>query len=349
MKKSNIKIIIALLCCIVGICVGCTNESNGDSEKNSGACETHVDANNDGKCDVCKADYTSTPQNVQLTFYIKDQDGATIEGVTVSLYKENEEEALLEGIPDDGGVVKATVVGEGTYTIRVDSAPEGYLGTPMTVEVSAEKNTFDMIVECTTPNGTKERPFVIIEETTEYVIPGGETYYFLVNGSDQILKIQNPNIELHYGEQVYTPNADGKIELPVVSASLREPVYFSVVNKSDDENSLTLVFQTKPGTVNNPYEIGKLGATITAKDIPNGGNVYYHWVCTESGVLTVSSKDPHNTIMLYNTTTMAVSSYTDGTQSVSLNVNAGDEISIIVASISTDEYSDVTFVLTHSK
>lgn len=325
--------------CLLGILVACqTNEP----------CITHIDADEDGICDVCGEEFTVEIPKVTVTFTMEDQEETPIEGAEISLWNTAEpdaEVATATGTSNAQGLITVTIA-EGEYKVQVDVMPNGYLCAGTTVSVSAEENTFPLDAQCTIPNGTEERPYPITDTKLELTFPAGETYYFSILGSDQILKIENADVELCYKENVYTPDENGVIEiLTVAEGASREREVFSIVNKADADNFVSISYEPRPGTVNNPYAIEALESSIMVEDIPNGQSVYYAWTATQSGVLMVTSPEVHNMIMLYNTTTMAVSSYTNGAESVSVNVNAGDEISVIVSSISSEETSDVSFVL----
>ena len=62
----------------------------------------------------------------------------------------------------------------------------------------------------------------------------------------------------------------------------------------------------------------------------------------------LSTQDASASIMLYNLTAGAVTSYTSG-GAVCVYVNEGDEVSVPVASLGTDAVNSVTFRLTEAK
>ena len=76
--------------------------------------------------------------------------------------------------------------------------------------------------------------------------------------------------------------------------------------------------------------------------------MYYTYTATENGILTVSSDDGKNNIMLYNLTTLVATAFTGGNSSVSLEVNVGDVISVIVSHSDSSAIYTVDFTLSLS-
>ena len=111
---------------------------------------------------------------------------------------------------------------------------------------------------------------------------------------------------------------------------------------------MTVILLSDPGSMSNPIPVEVLGEVITAK-VPQENMVYYKWVATASGTLTVRSTDTINNISLNNLTTSQVSSFTEGKESETLAVSEGDEITIVVSVLKKKknaEYNPVSFSLT---
>ena len=91
-----------------------------------------------------------------------------------------------------------------------------------------------------------------------------------------------------------------------------------------------------------------LGESITA-NVPQDDMIYYRWTATAAGKLTVTSPDPINNISLNNLANSKVTDFTNGAESVTLEVAEGDTITIVVSVIGGDKQAEtnpVTFTLT---
>lgn len=280
---------------------------------------------------------------VEYSVTVIDQEGVAVPGAKLSLLVDDE--VKYTATTDADG--KATLsVKAGSYALVIDEMPEGYYDVEYSHEITASVDNVSITIEVVnnTPNGTEERPYVMLEDALVLKIPAGKTYHLLAYGSNRILNVENPSVKITYKGKDYTPNSDGVIELEVSAETAREPIKFTVTNTSESENTVTVNIASPLGTAENPIVITDLGTEITAEDASADGIVYYKWISTGSGILAVTSYDAHNNISFYNMTTYVVSSYTDGSVAEYIQVNEGDEISITVSSKSS-EASDVTFTL----
>lgn len=282
-----------------------------------------------------------------VTLVIKDQDGNPMTEAVVTILPTNEQGESATLTVNQEGTASVTLP-EGEYTIRYDVLPEYVLGidTPLTVTVGMEP----VVLEVTdnTPNGSVERPFVINEDTLTISVPSGETYNFtLFGGYNRTLTVSDAGAEITFKEETYTPDADGTISVRIVTDSPRDHACVALTNKSGETRDFTLTLVSDPGTMDNPIVIESLNETITAC-VPQDGMLYYKWIATSAGTLTVTSTDTINNISINNLTTSQVSDFSNGGESVSLSVSAGDEITIVVSVIGGDtqaEFQNVTFAV----
>ena len=93
----------------------------------------------------------------------------------------------------------------------------------------------------------------------------------------------------------------------------------------------------------NPIELA-IGEAVSA-NVPKEGIIYYGWVATQTGSLTVSSTDEINNIAINNKSNSKVTEFSNGAPSVTIEVSAGDEILISVSSLALAD-STVTFTAT---
>lgn len=305
-------------------------------------CTEHTDNNEDGICDVCEKETSPAAVKIEHTFSVIDQDGNFVPNAEFTVYFGYDEAA--SGKTDENGNFSLSLA-EGSYTLSFTSLPDGYSEYQMSypVSVSASETKTEILVENTIPDGSEQRPFPVLLDGSPLVLAPDSSFYYSIGGGERILKITASDIEIIYKGVTYTPDENGKIELKLVPESHFTPTVLKIVNKADSEKALSLEFESIPGSPERPFE-ALLDTTYTAS-VEKEKTVYYGYIATRSGFLQVVSYTSHNTIMLYNKTTMEVSPYTDGKVSQYVYVNAGDEVSIAVASTSRDSVASVEFLL----
>ncbi len=309
-------------------------------------CTTHTDADSDGKCDACGEEVAAPAVIVDYTITVVDQDGNKIESASFTIYAGFDQAA--NGTTDAEGSFSLKLV-EGEYTLSFDSLPEGYFPyeASSAINVSTEITTAEILVENVIPNGSAERPFPISIENPSVTLPASASYYYSIGGGTRILKLEAAGIELVYGNNTYLPDVNGKIELTLIPESHFTPIILKFTNKAESEQTIDLTFESLPGSPELPFE-AKLDTTYTAS-VAKENTVYYQWIADKSGIIAVTTYTADSTIMLYNKTTMEVSPYTDGKVCEYIWVNAGDELSVAVASTSKEDNASVEFLLTYAK
>lgn len=284
---------------------------------------------------------------VEVTLTVKDQEGNPMAEAVLTILPANGEGESATLTADSEGTVKVSIP-EGEYTVRFDVLPEYVLGIDTAITVAAGMEPVVLEVTDNTPNGSEERPFVIPDDTVTVKIPAGVTYHFTLFGANnRTLTLNDPAAEVIYNDTTYKPDAEGKISVRMKTESPRDPSFFAVTNTSAEEKEMTVVILSDPGAMDNPIVIEQLGETLTAK-VPQDGMVYYKWTATATGTVTVLSSDTINNISLNNLTTSQVSDFSNGAESVSLNVTEGDEITVVVSVLGGDkqaEYNEVSFKL----
>ncbi len=288
-----------------------------------------------------------TTEKVNVTFWIKDQDGNSVTEATVTVLPVSGEGESATLTADAEGSMSVSLPA-GQYTVRFDVLPEYILGMDIPITLTHGMEPVVLEVTDNTPNGSEARPFVISEDSISIPVPAGATYHFtLFGGYKRTLTVQDAGVEITYKDELYTPDPSGEIAIRIVTDSPSDHAFFALTNKSGETREIVVTILSDPGAMDNPISINALGESITA-NVPQDGMIYYKWTATASGTLTVSSTDAINNISLNNLTTSQVSDFTAGGESVSLTVTEGDDITVVVSVIGGDkqaEYQSVTFML----
>ena len=139
-NMKNFKKIIMLLLALA-LCLSTTAAlvSCGGGED---PCTEHVDADKNGKCDVCEAEVEVEAEGDTYTLTVTDEDGNPLAGVSVQL--------LLDGVAPIGAEVTTGADGkagfspknEGNYFAKVTKVPAGYILPDSTASFTDGAGTF---------------------------------------------------------------------------------------------------------------------------------------------------------------------------------------------------------------
>lgn len=338
MKLFRLFIICALAALILAV-TACNNSSQttdptDESTGNTTVSETEAP--------------TETPASkVEVTLTVKDQDGNPMVEAVVSILPVGGEGESATLTADGEGSMTVSLP-EGEYTVRFDLLPEYVLGIDTVITVAAGMEPLVLEVTDNTPNGTAERPFVITEDTVQVTIPAGTTFHYTLFGANnRTLTYTQADVKLHYRDAVHEPGEDGRLELRMTTESPRDPAFFALENTGSADVDMTVQILSDPGAMDNPIPVEALDTEITAR-VPQDGMVYYTWTATASGTVTVTSGSPINNISIHNVTTSRVTDFSNGGESVTLEVAEGDTVSIVVSVLGGDkqaEFNEVSFKL----
>ena len=338
MKLVRILLILALAVSLLAVTACDKNPPANTTEDTTAAVE--------GVTTEAPADVPAAKVVVTLT--VKDQDGNPMAEAVLTILPASEEGESATLTADNEGTVTVTLP-EGEYTVRFDVLPEYVLGIDTKITVKAGMEPVALEVMDNTPNGSEERPFVINEDSLTVTVPAGETYHFtLFGGYNRTLHVTDAGAEILFRDQTYAPDENGSIAVRIVTDSPRDHAYVALTNKSGDTREITLTLVSDPGAMDNPIVIETLGEAITA-NVPQDGMVYYRWTATAAGKLTVTSADAINNISLNNLANSKVTDFTNGAESVTLEVAEGDTVTVVVSVIGGDKQAEtnpVTFTLT---
>ncbi|MBR2650370.1 MAG: hypothetical protein IKD45_01800 [Clostridia bacterium] len=328
-----------------------SNENNGNEGggDNTDECPGHFDNDGDGYCDACDEEYTPEETGlVDYTVSVKTDLGEACVGVKVEFYKNDETAA--SALTGADGTATLSIVG-GTYTVVLtDGMKETWIADAYTAEVSEAKKSLDITVYDNTPDGSEEKPYGVSDTETSYTLAAGGNACFYMRNVSVILTVKGTDIKLTLGEEEYTPNSDGIIELTtetVAEGSTYVTIDFVITNLSEDENSVSVCFSYLPGSSENPI-FAPLGETASVQ-VAKNSTVYYIFRAEKNGMLMLSTSDENANIMLYNLTRGTVTSYNTGKGAICIAALEGDEISIPVASIGAEDVNTVTFTLSFAE
>ena len=370
MRNINKIMVIALaMCLLLSILVlsSCGDETDTSQSQ---ACTEHIDDDNNAKCDKCGADVEKKPciehidddyddlcdecgesmlppvVTVNYTVTVKKDDGTAVGGVKIVLMSDGK--VVTEAATNESGVANGTVA-QGEYLLIIEDLPENWYSSDnyKSVNLVNENNSYEIEVIDNTPNGTYEKPFPVENattgETASVTFPAGATYNFSTKGAGRYMIINNANAKVTYKDEEYTANEDGVVRVLLQATESTEFTIFQITNTASEENLIKVTFEFVPGTADNPY-VAELDTEIVAQPQAEG-IVYYTLTANKGGILVMKSNNPANNIMLYNTTSYAVTNYSNGSVCEYIAVSQGDEIDIMVGIVGNKEPCDIEFTL----
>lgn len=320
------------------------SSSDSSSESSSSApCTQHVDNNNDLVCDVCKEEIPApTPEEITVTFTVKDLEENALAGITVSFYSENED--TVSATSGTNGTFTATLKAA-TYSVSYDYDVDTlgyYLSNTTRITVAENTVALDLYLENRTPNGTDDRPFTLSVEENQITIPANTAYYYVVYRAVNLYaEIEGENVKVTYGSTEYTPDANGKISIRLLGASTNAVEKLLFANTSATEQTYVVKITSAPGTQGNPYAL-VLDADVTTPALADRVSVYYTYTATANGTLSITVKSENSYISMTNTTN-SVNVNTEEGKTITLTLNVGDTV-ILDCSVSVSEDATASVV-----
>ena len=360
MKKFiTLFLVLALVICSVSLF------SCGETPEAGSEC-THKDADDNGKCDICDADFEDgvdkvcshrdvddngkcdscgvdfedgsefdTPATADVTFTLQLDNGEILSGVSFVISADSKEYALSS---DDNGKATASLpVGSYSFTYDYETLPSGCMPDTFSLTVTEDMTEVTLVIIDNNPNGTQAKPFFVSEDTTEISIDANAEIYFNYRGAaTKYLTIANENISVTYKGTEYTA-VDGVVTV-IIEATIGESTVFSVKNLSGEAIDTTMSLLSPLGSMDNPIIVDENSFTAS---ISGGAAINYLWTADKDGVLLVTSENSLNNISLTNTVTNAVSSMTAGSKGEYIAVSAGDTVRITVSCTDEDATADI--------
>ena len=226
--------------------------------------------------------------------------------------------------------------------------------TTTTTTTTTQPDNGDELLPDDERDGSKELPFEIGSalEFDAVVKAGGVTYYDVFRVDGTILTLESADATIEYEGKVYTP-VDGVISFPVSTDDILNPVKLAIGNTGSADATFKVTFAYPAGTKMNPIEL-TVGELVTVLEAGDEDGLVYLFTATESGTLTIVdnsvTKGQSYDISLFNLTNSAIRTLgedaeeKDGKKMVSVEVNKGDKVEVILAALPDDknEYPSVT-------
>ena len=327
-RKMQTKLLFAALLMATTVAVsGCGGETN-PTETTPGTSGESADVTGD-----ISGTETEAPAEINVSFSVKDQKGNVIADASIIITELNSENApRMLKTDTDGAASVALFVGN--YSIELINLPEYHLFGTTTLTVAEGMDTVSLTVRNNTPDGSEEHPFFFSENSATFTFAADTTYYYNVfGGGSRTLVIHNPDVEVTYDGKAYLPDETGTVRVPLVVNNMQNLVVYSI--KSTKAQDVVITIEAEPGSMDNPFT-AETGKDIVA-DVPKDGSVNYTYTATQSGRLVLTTADSINNISMTNTNTYKTTNFSNGsTEPITLEVNAGDVISITVSTVGGD-------------
>ncbi len=311
-----------------------------------GGCKSHVDANDDFKCDLCGKKYDDGDEiapieTIDLTITVKDSDGNLMPGVKFDVIGVANTYSLTA--TQDGTVKQTLEVGNYNVSYDYDTIPAGFMPDTSVLRVSKGDENITITVIDNNPNGSAERPYFISENVTALSLAAGEALYYRCHAAaSRHLEINCEGVEVTYNGTTYSAE-DGKISV-FIEGSIDEPIFFSVKNVTEAtiDTAIEMVFPL--GSRDNPIELTDSANTV---NMPAEMGLHYKWTATADGVLVLSTATANCNIGITKVLAndVSISASTAGTGYAYLVVSKGEEIALSISNES-DEEQDIVFELT---
>lgn len=226
-------------------------------------------------------------------------------------------------------------------------------GDSYTEEIGAKGHSYGPDGKCTRC-GEKD-PNVVIEDNKDAPIEIGGTlrfeaevksghlvYYEIYRVSGTYLTISSADAYVVYNGITYEAK-NGVVTVPELqSKGMNEPVKLAIGNKGTKDVAFEVVMAYPAGTQPNPHTL-KLGSFTTNVEEGNDQGVYYTYTATKSGVLTISVDSVSSGVeigisMTNESTYQQVTLEDSGSDSVSITVEAGQTVGIIISTLPDAEH-----------
>ena len=200
------------------------------------------------------------------------------------------------------------------------------------------------------PDGTEANPFQQGggHNFSVQIPANGKIYYKLYRLDGTAMRIENPNVYMIVDGETYRP-VDGVLEVSVTCPDTYTPASVVFCNDGNEALNIDVCFAFEAGNINNPL-ILSLGDNLVYIKNLGGMGLYHNFYASTSGVLTITVQEITEgaipDITLFNSRTQqyiteCVRNPETGLYSISIQVNAGDDVQVVIGA-SADEGASLT-------
>ena len=267
-----------------------------------------------------------------FTFNTIDQSGDAVVGARLSVL---EGSRVITTVVTDGEGLAAAELYPGSYTVRIEALPDGYLPVEKEFEFifSKENPSCNITINNTKPDGSEQKPYIIKDRADIKLGPGKYAFYRAEPTDKTTLVIRNAQgIVASYRGEIYNVNSSGLIIIDI------DGDHTVRLYNNGPAVSATAELVYPFGSEKNPH-VAKLNNEYKAE--VTGREIYYaHTSAADSGITLVGASGGIYTVK--NLTTGET--LTDkGECEISIFANEGDELLFIISGEGEVSYRFNTF------
>lgn len=311
-KKLPLGALIGIICGAVAVVVAVVliillsgnNKPADDDKENPGEnpeppadCVAHVDVNDDLLCDVCGASYDDgkdiidQAKTADVSFKVLYDNGEPVSNFTFVLHNNRK---TYDISTDENGVAKSTIeIGKYYFDYAEGALPLYCRIEALGFEIKEDTTSIDITVIDSTPNGTYEKPFVIVDGDTELTLSAGsEVFYSCRVVAVTYVTVNSPDVIVMHNGTVYEA-VDGKVTVCLAPEKEdNKPIdtnnteIFSIKNISENDVVTVMNIAGIVGSSENPE---KLVEKQDSANVKIGETYYFSWISEKDGVFVLSS------------------------------------------------------------
>ncbi len=269
----------------------------------------------------------------------EDEDGNKT--LSFSVMEGDEVQLVISVIPNDKDEYPAAEVGFNTAIVTEEDATQEETTPVTTAPPATTTPPVTTAPPTTVPAGPNydgklvnpDKPIEIsgsLEFDAEDIKGGEMKLYNVYRVGGTVLQVKDPDVYIIYDDELYKPNSSGYIYISMQSEDPRTPEELMIGNSGTGTKTFGILFYYPKGTRMNPYDLslGQLTVDISRND--DQGR-FYSYKAAASGTFTIEvlSASGGATASVSITNGSQQETLEDGATTVSITVNAGDELIIV--------------------
>lgn len=302
-----------------------------------GGCDSHIDKDDDLKCDSCGADYDdgnesgdSSFKSASVNIYVRLDNGEALPGVKLTITKDSTTYSLT--CDNQGKVFRSLEVG--TYMVTYHGLGETHEPASSFFTVNEGDTEIVLTIINTVPDGSADKPFTIHKEPSISIDlqPGEEVYYLYTGGHIRHICSSFDGIVISFDGVEHIPSDGHDHEHIVLDPALGADTLICIKNTSSEAIVGEIDFEAPMGSFDNPLSLG--GVIIMDPE----QELNYKWTSTVDGVLVFTNNTASCNAVL---TRVSDGEETDDVITVSgigaayMHVEQGDDV---IVTLTTSEF-----------